>query len=191
MEGPSHHPSATVTNCFTTMMTSRSILICTGMLALILTGCLPASRMATKGPTATESQRTIERSRTSTSLDYDRRKVLAEAEGWLGTPYQFGGTTRSGVDCSGLVWNVFNTIDRRLPRNSAEQAGVGVSISLSQALPGDLVFFNTSGSGVSHVGIMVDNDAFVHASTSNGVTVSRLSESYYGSHFLFLRRVID
>ena len=173
------------------MMTSRSILICTGMLALILTGCLPASRMATKGPTATESQRTIERSRTSTSLDYDRRKVLAEAEGWLGTPYQFGGTTRSGVDCSGLVWNVFNTIDRRLPRNSAEQAGVGVSISLSQALPGDLVFFNTSGSGVSHVGIMVDNDAFVHASTSNGVTVSRLSESYYGSHFLFLRRVID
>ena len=186
MEGPSHHPSATVTNCFTTMMTSRSILICTGMLALILTGCLPASRMATKGPTATESQRTIERSRTSTSLDYDRRKVLAEAEGWLGTPYQFGGTTRSGVDCSGLVWNVFNTIDRRLPRNSAEQAGVGVSISLSQALPGDLVFFD----GLGHVGIYVGGGRFIHAPHSGTRVAIDPLDGWYGARYDGARRLL-
>jgi len=173
------------------LKSQHSLLAALGAFALVLAGCLPASRISSGGASSAEARRTIERSRTAASLGYDRRKVLDEAEKWLGTPYRFGGTTRSGVDCSGFICNVFQTIDQRLPRNSAEQAGVGRSVNLSQALPGDLVFFNTSGSGVSHVGILVDNDSFVHASTSIGVTVSRLSESYYSSRFMFIRRVLD
>lgn len=160
---------------------------------LLLHGCLPASRTARAagGASATEARRAIERTRVSGSLDPSRLKILYEAEQWVGTPYLFGGNTRSGIDCSGFVCNVFRSIDRKLPRSSSEQATVGESVALSQVLPGDLVFFNTSGSGVSHVGILLDNDSFVHASTSNGVTVNRLSETYYRNHFLFVRRVLQ
>ncbi len=132
----------------------------------------------------------MERARTAPSLGRDRRKVLDEAERWIGTPYQFGGTTRSGVDCSGFICNVFKTVEKKLPRNSAEQAQTGESVSLGQTLPGDLVFFNTSGSGVSHVGIIVEGSTFIHASTSLGVTLNNLSEPYYRDRVLFARRVL-
>ncbi|MDB5033071.1 MAG: NlpC/P60 family protein [Chlorobi bacterium] len=175
------------------MMYRHAIPLSMGILTLVLQGCLPASRTVTTGAAGgySEARRTLEQSRALPSLGRDRRMVLDEAETWLGTPYQFGGVTRSGVDCSGFVCNVFRVADRRLPRNSGEQAQVGSSVNPAQVLPGDLVFFNTSGSGVSHVGIMVDRDSFIHASTSSGVIVSRLSESYYSSHFLFIKRVLN
>src|SRR3954469_17640484 len=121
-------------------------------LMALLYGCLPASRATHTAPGSEEAYRAVERSRMSASITPDRRKVLDEAERWIGTPYLFGGYSRSGVDCSGFVCNAFGGV-RKLPRNSAEQASAGESIVLSQALPGDLVFFNTSGAGVSHVGI--------------------------------------
>jgi probable lipoprotein NlpC len=174
------------------------------LIAIVAPGCLPATRSSGRtsgGTTASrtphspasraDARATIERSLSDPDLDSERRTVIREAAEWLGTPYRYAGTSRAGVDCSGLVQNVFGAVDRKLPRNSAEQAGRGESIDLSGTLPGDLVFFNTSGSGVSHVGILVNRNEFIHASTSAGVIISRLDESYYSSRILFARRILD
>jgi cell wall-associated NlpC family hydrolase len=161
----------------------------------VLGGCLPATRttISTGSGTAAstaEARNALERSRTSPSLGYDRQKVLTEAERWLGVPYRFGGSSPSGVDCSGFICNVFQSVDRVLPRTSGEQAQSGLGVPLAESRPGDLVFFNTSGEGVSHVGIMIGPDQFVHASTSVGVTVSSLNEPYYRTRMMFVRRVL-
>ncbi len=157
-------------------------------------GCLPAQRIASPhGGNATTGTSTdaLTRARLNPSLGHDRRTVVETAGGWIGTPYLYGGTTRVGVDCSGFVLNVFHSIDRAMPRQSQDQASVGEGVDLSSAQPGDLVFFNTSGAGVSHVGIMLDYPEFIHASTSRGVTVSSLESGYYREHVMFARRVID
>lgn len=171
-----------------------ALLTGTILLGAILGGCLPASRIAS-GPRSSATGnatavRAVERTVADPALPYDRRAVLAEAERWIGTPYRFGGVGGSGIDCSALVQRAFSAANFRLPRNSAEQATVGETIPLAESSPGDLVFFNTLGNGVSHVGILIDVDQFVHASTSLGVTVSSLSETYYRDRMLFVRRVL-
>ncbi|MBS1914093.1 MAG: C40 family peptidase [Bacteroidetes bacterium] len=165
-----------------------SLLIGTALLA----GCLPASRTTIRTGSAAvpNAQASLDRGRSMVATDPARRAVLDEAQRWLGTPYLFGGTTPSGVDCSGFVDNVFRVVKRSLPRTAAAIAEAGSAVSLSQALPGDLVFFNTSGSGVSHVGILVTPNSFIHASTSSGVIVSSLDETYYQTHVLFARQVL-
>lgn len=166
------------------------------LLASVVAGCLPATRSTTTprtphSPAArADARESVERSLADPSLDTDRRQVVREAAEWLGTPYRYAGSSRAGVDCSGLVQNVFGSVDRKLPRNSAEQAGRGEGINLSEAMAGDLVFFNTSGAGVSHVGILINQEEFIHASTSSGVMISRLDETYYRTRLLFVRRVL-
>jgi cell wall-associated NlpC family hydrolase len=160
-----------------------------------LVGCLPASRStvsagAGNAAATADARIALERSRTEPSLGHDRQKVLAEAERWLGVPYRFGGSSPSGVDCSAFVCNIYQTVDRVLPRTSTEQSQSGLGVPLSESRPGDLVFFNTSGEGVSHVGILIGPDQFVHASTSVGVTVSSLNEPYYRARMMFVRRVL-
>lgn len=125
------------------------------------------------------------------SIPAPRRSILNQAGQWLGVPYRYGGESFDGTDCSGFVQTVFAAIGHRLPRTSRAQATVGSEVQLWNARPGDLVFFNTSGSGVSHVGILLSEEEFVHASTTNGVIVSRLDEAYYRQRFMFARRVID
>ena len=123
-------------------------------------------------------------------------KILEEAEDFLGTPYKFGGKTKSGLDCSGLVITVFDAQDVKLPRRSAEQATKGKKIDVSDAKPGDLLFFSTAKSGeISHVGIVreIKNKGeitFIHASTTKGVIISSLNEKYWNKAFLFARRVL-
>lgn len=170
---------------------NRSYLFLAGIVALVFGGCLPASRIGRSSGGTTQAHEVLQRSYASPSVDYTRRTVLVEAERWLGTPYSFGGDSRSGVDCSAFVCNVFETIHLQLPRNSAAQAESGEGIDRNSVLPGDLVFFNTTGSGVSHVGIMINPDQFIHASTSMGVMVSSLNEPYYHDRMLFIRRVIN
>jgi len=169
----------------------RALPLALCVLALVLHGCMPASRSVRGGAVNyPEIRAAMEQARSSPALGHDRRKVLEEAERWVGTPYAFGGTGRSGIDCSGFVCNVFRAVEKKLPRTSADQAQSGEAISLARALPGDLIFFNTSGAGVSHVGILVNGETFIHASTSMGVTLSRLSEPYYRDRLLFARRVL-
>ncbi|MDH6372992.1 cell wall-associated NlpC family hydrolase [Paenibacillus sp. PastF-3] len=110
----------------------------------------------------------------------------------LGTPYLWGGTTAAGFDCTGFILYIldkFNAGD--LPRTSQSQAKVGTPVSKDDLRVGDLVFFNTFGTGISHAGIYVGDDQFAHSSSSKGVRISRLSESYYRDRYVTARRVVS
>lgn len=117
-----------------------------------------------------------------------RKKIIAEAMSWLGTPYKYAHSEKgTGTDCSGMVMCVIEEITGvKIPRNSAKQAEFCQEINLSDAYPGDLVFFATGKNKhkISHVGILVDDDRFIHASSSKGVVISRLSSAYYTRCFI-------
>ena len=113
----------------------------------------------------------------------------------LGTRYRSGGTTFSGFDCSGLMFNTFKEIDFTLPRSSNQQAKIGTKIQKSQAQKGDLIFFATNGSrSINHVGMITeiigDEIKFIHSSTSLGVIVSSIKEAYYSKRFKQINRVL-
>jgi NlpC/P60 family protein len=107
---------------------------------------------------------------------------------WYGTPYKLGGTSKNGVDCSAFVQTIFlSAFAVNLPRMAKDQYKVTRRISRTELKEGDLLFFNTRG-GVSHVGIYLQNNKFVHASVS-GVMVSDMFEPYYVKHFISAGRV--
>lgn len=118
-------------------------------------------------------------------------QIIDSAKQYIGVPYVWGGTSPNGFDCSGLVYYVFRQHGIYLNRTAATQYEHGVSVSKSNLQPGDLVFFaNTYKAGISHVGIYVGNGQFIHASSSQGVTISYLSNSYWASHYYGARRVL-
>lgn len=107
---------------------------------------------------------------------------------WLGTRYRLGGSTKDGIDCSAFTQVLFSTLyNITLPRTAHEQFDFSRKISLTELREGDLVFFNTVG-GVSHVGMYLQNNKFVHAS-SGGVTISDLYEDYWLKHFVGVGRI--
>ncbi len=107
-------------------------------------------------------------------------------ESWYGTRYKMGGTTQEGVDCSSFVQTfMMSMYGAELPRTSKEQYQQSSRISKKELSEGDLVFFHTGRKkGISHVGIYLRNNKFVHASTSSGVMISDLSEDYYRSRYV-------
>jgi len=113
-----------------------------------------------------------------------------EVDRWLGTPYVRGGANKDGADCSGFVQQVYARVAGvNIPRITQDQFRVGFEAGRSELRAGDLVFFDTTGNGVSHVGVMVGGDRFAHASTSRGVMYSRLSEAYWHGRYLGARRL--
>lgn len=118
-------------------------------------------------------------------------QIIANAKKHLGTPYVWGGTTPKGFDCSGLTQYVFKQSGISLPRTTTEQVKMGTYVSKSNLRPGDLVFLqNTYRQGVSHVGIYIGDGQIIHASSSKGVVISKLSSSYYTQHYHSARRVL-
>ena len=115
--------------------------------------------------------------------------VIAYAYTYLGTPYVYGGTSRSGIDCSAFTQQVFNHFGYNLPRTVSAQYAVCRRVSDSERRPGDLLFFNTCG-GLSHIGIYLGNGQFIHAGSIYGVSVRSLSESYFANTYLFAGRII-
>lgn len=116
------------------------------------------------------------------------QSLIQTALSYEGTPYRYGGLTRSGMDCSGLVYTSFQAVGKTLPRSSAAMAETGREVKVSELRPGHLVFFSTgSSTRINHVGIVVRVQAgeveFIHASTSRGVVINRLSETYYSERF--------
>lgn len=112
-------------------------------------------------------------------------KVLDE---WMGTRYRLGGATKDGIDCSALMQILFTSLyGISIPRTAREQYDFSRKISRTELKEGDLVFFNTIG-GVSHVGMYLQNNKFIHASTS-GVTISDLYDEYWMKKFIGVGRV--
>jgi cell wall-associated NlpC family hydrolase len=117
--------------------------------------------------------------------------VASAALALVGAPYLGGGTSPAGFDCSGFVRYVFGEIGIAMPRAVREQASMGERIDRGHLRPGDLVFFAIDGRTVSHVGIAVGPDSFVHAPSSHGrVREESLGVAYWDKRFAEARRVL-
>lgn len=110
---------------------------------------------------------------------------------WWGVPYRMGGMTQKGIDCSAFMQTLFfGVFALKLPRTAREQKTVTEWIPMNDLREGDLVFFNTRG-GVSHVGMYLHNNKFVHASTSSGVMISDLNDSYWSRKLIGAGRILQ
>ena len=136
-------------------------------------------------------ERDFRREKNEAIAPLDRSKMMREISKFMGVPYQHGGASSKGVDCSAYTMIVYkNALGRDLPRSAHTQFSQGKAISFENLKFGDLIFFNTTGESASHVGIYLGDDLFAHASVSLGVTISSLQSSYYKKRYEGARRVI-
>lgn len=138
-----------------------------------------------------QSKDRTSRTRVPRNLDENIATVINTARSYTGTPYRWGGTTRIGMDCSGLLCTSFQSINVQLPRTSEEQSRFGNEVRLKKLKEGDLVFFGATKNSreVTHVGMVTevisDNEVkFIHASTSLGVTENNLFSDHYQRIFI-------
>ncbi len=117
------------------------------------------------------------------------RKIIQTAMRFVGVPYVFGGNGPDGFDCSGFTRYIFARSGIGLPRMADEQYGLGKPVSRAGLLPGDLVFFTTYTDGISHVGIYLGDGKFISATSSRGVAVAWMGDSYWGPRYVGARRV--
>ncbi|KUJ63299.1 glycoside hydrolase [Flavobacteriaceae bacterium CRH] len=153
------------------------------LLALIFTSCKSSSAAVSKSESKRENK-------------YIVKNLIEKATDNIGVRYKAGGTTKSGFDCSGLVFTTFESENIKLPRSSYEQSKIGKIIRFDAAEKGDLIFFKTNKSKqINHVGLITEVNSneikFVHSSTSKGVIISSTKEPYYQNSFAQINRIID
>lgn len=116
-------------------------------------------------------------------------KMFEFIDDWYGTPYKLGGDTKKGIDCSAFSQFLFAAVyGVSIPRTAREQYKLTNRISRTELKEGDLIFFNTRG-GVSHVGVYLQNNKFVHAATSGGVMISDIFDEYWVKRFIGVGRI--
>ncbi|GEM_PF-797510 len=143
-------------------------------------------KAAAKQPVKVSRKQPVSRQNSGSDVD----RILKLAYSLKGIHYRSGGSTPKGFDCSGFTSYVFkNAAGVSLPRTASGQAGKGTAVSKSNLRPGDIVYFQTYKKGPSHVGIYTGGGNFIHASCSKGITVTNLSDSYYGPRYLGGRRI--
>lgn len=119
-------------------------------------------------------------------------RLLKVAEPWLGVKYKLGGTTKAGIDCSALVCEIYRTAyNVNLPRQSKNIRPAVKSISKNSIKFGDLLFFSIKSRDISHLGIYLGENKFLHASTSQGVSVALLNKKYWQTYWVSSGRVLE
>jgi cell wall-associated NlpC family hydrolase len=117
--------------------------------------------------------------------DLNDNRLVDFLDTWYGTPYRLGGSDQNGIDCSAFVQSFFTALyGINVSRTCREQYSQSRRITRKQLQEGDLVFFKTRGRSVSHVGVYLRNNKFIHASTSSGVMISDLSDSYFAKRYV-------
>ncbi|TVP57219.1 MAG: hypothetical protein EA349_06975 [Halomonadaceae bacterium] len=164
-------------------MFPKGLVIC---LALMwLTACAHTGQAPDSGGAVPVAGQAVDMS----DLDQVKKSLLAQHGEWQGTRYRLGGLTKQGVDCSGFVYQTFRSrLGQELPRTTELQSQLGRSVAERERQVGDLVFFRT-GLKKRHVGIYLGGDEFLHASTSQGVTISSMNNPYWQSSYWHSRRV--
>lgn len=116
--------------------------------------------------------------------DVDNAKLVSFMEEWYGKPYRYGGESKGGIDCSAFTCLLMDTVyGVTLPRTAKSQYNSSTKVKKEDLEEGDLVFFNTTG-GISHVGVYLANNKFIHVSTSGGVMISDLDDAYFKKRFI-------
>ncbi|MFD0991550.1 C40 family peptidase [Mariniflexile jejuense] len=152
---------------------------------------------ATKTTSKVSSKKGNDDSTENDSVEFSKAiSIVDYAKQFSGVKYKFGGATKDGMDCSGLVFESFRAFDIILPRISRDMAKQGEKITLKNTQEGDLLFFKTMNrrNDISHVGLVVSAEngdiEFIHSTTRAGVIVSKLSESYWDNAFVEARRML-
>ena len=154
------------------------------VITLVMSGCSSVSLNTAQRPVVTNSALAD----VSSSQEVTAR-MYQQYQQWKGTKYALGGLSKKGIDCSGFVYLTYREkMGIRLPRTTAYQSRVGHEIDRDELASGDLVFFKT-GFKVRHVGIYIGDGKFLHASTSQGVTISRLDNVYWQDKYWHSRRI--
>lgn len=117
-------------------------------------------------------------------------KLYRFIDSWMGTPYAYGGKTKSGIDCSGFAEQLQLAVyGKKICCSSAEIFEHCTPVKQNDLQEGDLVFFRINSNSVSHVGVYLANEKFVHASTQLGVVINSLNEPYYQKYFYQAGRI--
>jgi len=167
------------------------------LLLFVLASCAGNKKVSSsrKLSTVTKKEKRAN-SRYEKRIDSRVVTVIKAARSFTGTPYRWGGTSRAGMDCSGLLVTSFRSADLELPRTTSEQVNVGHGVRLYELQPGDLVFFaakKRNPNKITHVGMVTEvrdkhDVRFIHASTKLGVTENNIYSDYYRKIFIKARR---
>lgn len=166
------------------------------LILLVITGCSRRPQPQTYSTPAKQHKlstvNTSHQNKASTNKQTSSRlnRLYSQYNNWKGTPYQYGGLSQNGVDCSGFVHQTYRSIFKiTLPRSTKDQVRQGKRVYINQLSAGDLVFFKT-GFNVRHVGIYLEKGKFAHASSSKGVMISNMYTGYWKKNYWQARRLL-